>query len=98
MVSIPVQFDSITSKNIYQLAKINDQSFPITYSETFYNLVANTHTKFSRFAYISDVNVGSLTARKEMDGITAGIYYEFWSIDGNKNQKIGITYDNFLNE
>jgi ribosomal protein S18 acetylase RimI-like enzyme len=24
MVSIPVQFDSITSKNIYQLAKIND--------------------------------------------------------------------------
>ena len=65
MEPIPLVYGPITEKNLGQFKKINEATLEVGYSEKFYITILSQWQEFSYFAYISDLAIASLSARRE---------------------------------
>lgn len=65
MEPIALTYGPITDKNLGQFKKINEATLAVGYSEKFYAAILSQWQEFSYFAYISDLAIASLSARRE---------------------------------
>ena len=65
MDPLSLTFGTISEKNLGQFRKINESTLEVGYSEKFYQAITSQWQEFTFFAYISDVTIASLSARRE---------------------------------
>ena len=65
MPSYPVVFGGINHQNIKNLELLISKTFPVSYSENFYDRVVNLWKDLSCYAIIKDVIIGAITCRIE---------------------------------
>lgn len=73
-MELPVKFGAISEKTLEQFRKINESTLEVKYSENFYQSFLAKWTKYSWFAYVSDITVGALSAREEERNGEPGVY------------------------
>lgn len=66
MDPLALTFGPISDKNLGQFRKINESTLEVGYSEKFYQAIIAQWQEFTFFAYVSDVAIGSISARREM--------------------------------
>jgi N-alpha-acetyltransferase 50 len=74
MEPLALTYGPITEKNLGQFRKINENSLAVGYSEKFYQAITTQWQEFTFFAYLSDLTIASLSARREMRKDELGVY------------------------
>ena len=66
MDPLVLTFGPVTEKNLGQFKKINEATLAVGYSEKFYQAITNQWQEFTFLGYLSDVSIGSISARREL--------------------------------
>ena len=66
MDPLVLTFGPVSEKNLGQFRKINEATLAVGYSEKFYQAITNQWQEFTFFGYLSDVAIGSISARREL--------------------------------
>lgn len=74
MEPLTLTYGPISEKNLKQFKKINEATLAVDYSEKFYAAITSQWQEFTFFSYITDLTIGSLSARREMRGEEQCIY------------------------
>ena len=74
MEPLTLVYGPINEKNLGQFRKINESTLAVSYSEKFYLAMTNQWQEFSFFAYLSDITIASISARRETRNDELGIY------------------------
>ena len=67
-------YGPIHDKNLGQFRKINESTLAVAYSEKFYLAILSQWQEFSFFAYLSDITIASISARREVRNEEECIY------------------------
>lgn len=94
----------ITSKNLKQLEKLCEATFPVHYSHGFYNDIVLSNLDYCRYFFFSDVVVGSIccrfdTLKEPKDDKTRRLYMMTLSVlEPYRNQGVGTALLNWLKD
>lgn len=69
-----LSFGKITEKNLGQFKKINLATLDVKYSDAFYHGIVTQWKEHVWFTYLTDIPVGSLTAREEVHNDELSVY------------------------
>jgi ribosomal protein S18 acetylase RimI-like enzyme len=74
MEPLVLSFGPISEKNLGQFKKINESTLEVGYSEKFYLAITSQWQEFTFLGYLSDVAIGSISARREQRNEETCIY------------------------
>eukprot|EP00164_Ancoracysta_twista_P006989 GFYU01009841.1.p1 GENE.GFYU01009841.1~~GFYU01009841.1.p1 ORF type:complete len:196 (+),score=58.23 GFYU01009841.1:64-651(+) len=69
-----VDIDDVTDKNVEQVRNLNSVIFPVRYNEKFYTELLKRPSELQRLAYLSDIIVGSICTRIEIEKEVKKLY------------------------
>jgi Acetyltransferases len=65
MEPLALVYGPVNEKILGQFRKINEATLAVSYSEKFYSAILASWQEFSFFAYLNDITIGSISARRE---------------------------------
>lgn len=65
MEPLVLTYGPVSEKTLTQFKKINENTLAVAYSEKFYQAVTSQWQEFTFFAYLTDITIGSISARRE---------------------------------
>ena len=90
MEPLALTYGPLSEKNLGQFRKINENTLAVSYSDKFYQAITTQWQEFTFFGYLSDVTIGSISARREIRNEEPCVYVMTCSVlKAYRHLKIG---------